>query len=206
MYYMLPDEIVALILVHLPWEEDADKLLKEYPFAKQQWKMYTNFRTIVSGGHTTHLVNNQLHCDDGPAIVCNIGNHLYHEYYYAGILHRIDGPARIIWNNSKITHVEYYYMGHVHRINGPAMISATSWDTDSCHIGELFHNFDKPPIKNIGLSSSYHYYYYIHGYLHRIDGPAVVRYMPGERLMYEYYYNGHFYSSLENMQKFLKKN
>jgi hypothetical protein len=40
---MLHNEIVALILAYLPWEEDSDELLKIYPFAKYQWMRATKF-------------------------------------------------------------------------------------------------------------------------------------------------------------------
>ena len=59
--------------------------------------------------------NDELHRDDGPAIIDNDG---YKAWYKNGEFHRDDGPAVINSNGSKV----WYKNGRPHRDDGPAVI------------------------------------------------------------------------------------
>ena len=59
--------------------------------------------------------NGKLHRTDGPALE----NEITIEYYYFGLKHRIDGPARIYKKNKT---EEWYLGGQLHREDGPAVI------------------------------------------------------------------------------------
>ena len=56
----------------------------------------------------------QLHCEDGPAVVCSSGTR---EWYQNGQLHREDGPAYIHKSGLR----EWYRHGVRHRDDGPAI-------------------------------------------------------------------------------------
>jgi len=45
---------------------------------------------IIPGFRKFYMVNGQLHCDDGPAVIWNDKGA---EWYQEGKLHRLDGPA-----------------------------------------------------------------------------------------------------------------
>jgi hypothetical protein len=156
------NDIISLILAHLPWEEYSDLLLQEYPFAKSQWTKYTSFTTDITVDKIEYYVNGVLHRTDGPAVIIihNRGN-LTEKYYYQGKLHRIDGPATIaIFGTARIE--TYYHNGNVHRDNGPAYIST----------------YD---------GKKYYEIYYRHGKKHRDNGPAHIRLFPNE-LAHETYW------------------
>ena len=57
---------------------------------------------------------NQLHCEDGPAIVCTNG---YREWWQNGQPHRDNGPAAVWPDGGKIWHQN----GLRHREDGPAV-------------------------------------------------------------------------------------
>jgi hypothetical protein len=119
---MFPDEVIALILSHLPWEEDSDELLPLYPFAKQQWLMYTIFTNIITQETTIYKVNGIFHRSDGPAHIITKPNGYHHvRYYCAGMRHRLDGPAIIVNNPNGYYVSQYWYKNKLHRDNDPAV-------------------------------------------------------------------------------------
>jgi len=61
--------------------------------------------------------NGILHRDDGPARILPNG---IEEWYKDGRRHRIDGPA---WTRKKPLREEWYLNGLLHRLNGPAVIT-----------------------------------------------------------------------------------
>ena len=59
------------------------------------------YRVVVDRYGTRRYYNsaNQLHCEDGPAIVCTNG---YREWWQNGLRHREDGPAVINPDGRKV--------------------------------------------------------------------------------------------------------
>jgi hypothetical protein len=99
------------------------------------------------------------------------------EYRVDGLLHRIGGPARVLFSASSpenkqppaVLRAEYYFAGHLHRVGGPAVI-----------------NYEN------GTFS-----YYRHGKLHRKDGPAVRRETAPSVYTLEYWLDGVAYTADE---------
>jgi hypothetical protein len=167
---MLPKEIIALILAHLPWEEESDRLLPEYPFTKAQWLSYTKFELYETHGIIQHLINNRSHKEDGPAFAYIIPHDQQTiEYYYFGLMHRTDGPASVNIYSDVSRSERYYYMGHIHRNGGPAEIT----------------------IKNNYCEELYYYM----GLIYRDDGPAIVIEKPGYSRYEEWWHMGIHLSS-----------
>jgi hypothetical protein len=121
---MLPDVIIALILAQLPWEEESERLLKEYSFAESQWRLYTKFKTETLLDTIIHTINGVRHRDNGPSVIIMNDTFRFEYYYQLGHIHRLDGPACIITDSSGYVRIsdEYYQMGKRHRIGGPAII------------------------------------------------------------------------------------
>lgn len=86
------------------------------------------------------------------------------EYRLNGVLHRINGPARV-WPNGD---GEYYQNGRLHRADGPAIIrhGRQMW-----MVNGILHREDGPAIDH----GDGGYEYYQNHVRHRVDGPAVVR-------------------------------
>lgn len=86
-----------------------------------------------------------------------------------GNLHRLDGPARIIYTkNGTIANEIWAKNGKFHRIGGPANTSSTG--VKEYFVDGVLHRTDGPAhITSDGIQ-----YWYDHGKLHRLDGPAVV--------------------------------
>jgi len=104
-----------------------------------------------------------------------------------GVLHRLDGPAKI-WKNGSHG---WYQNGVIHREDGPAHISPGSrkaWIQNG-----LYHRLDGPAIIYKTGSGTYEQWFK-NGELHRIDGPAVV----GDDRTPEYYLNGIKYNKIKN--------
>jgi len=66
-----------------------------------------------------------LHRENGPAKVLYMNNNLiFEQYYINGLWHREDGPAYIEYYSNKIIKYEGYYIRNkIHRENGPAYIN-----------------------------------------------------------------------------------
>ena len=64
--------------------------------------------------------DNDIHRDDGPAIIDHDGTEKWCQY---GRLHREDGPAVIYPDGGK----EWWYEGQLHRNDGPAVIKYYQW-------------------------------------------------------------------------------
>lgn len=58
--------------------------------------------------------NNQLHCENGPAVESNYGK----QWLINGQFHRTDGPAVEAGNS-----LEFWVEGKLHRIDGPAVMN-----------------------------------------------------------------------------------
>ena len=69
----------------------------------------------VTGTRSYYNSANQLHCDEGPAIVRVDGTLAW---WQNGLLHRKDGPAIEYANGGK----EWWHQGFRHRNCGPAVI------------------------------------------------------------------------------------
>ena len=55
------------------------------------------------------------------------------EYFWAGTLHRVDGPAMVRRNADGSWIEQLYRMGKLHREDGPAIILAQAgWQHESC--------------------------------------------------------------------------
>jgi hypothetical protein len=97
-------------------------------------------------------------------------------YYKDGLIHREDGPAKILKNKSSYTQKErvtetWYKKGNIHRDNGPAVqmtedgeIIRQEWLINNTH-----HNFPGPAI----VTKDFEYYYF-YGKRHKIGGPAYI--------------------------------
>lgn len=111
--------------------------------------------------------NNQLHCEDGPAVV--YPNKAQH-WYINGERHRVDGPAITKGNGD----YSWWLDGKLHREGGPAI--STRFKTCWYRNGEL-HREDGPAKeeheirKNRKIKSKYEWYQ--NGFLHREEGPAI---------------------------------
>jgi len=80
--------------------------------------MYKKYTVIVDDDRTVWYLNDEIHCEHGPAIIATEG---VKAWLIKGKLHREDGPA-IEWvskqpNNS---YKEWWLNGKLHRIDGPA--------------------------------------------------------------------------------------
>jgi hypothetical protein len=145
---MLPNDIISLILSHLLWEEDSDELLKVYPFSEIIWRSYTSFKLELTNNSTKYLVNDIFHRSDGPAIIETRDRVQYVEWYQAGKLHRLNGPAISVTFPNNSYSLYCYYMGKLHNNGGPAIV----------HMHKHYT----------------HEEYYDMGERHRINGPAII--------------------------------
>ena len=89
------------------------------------------------------------------------------EYRIDGIIHREDGPARIVGTGDDRNY--YWYMhGKIHRENGPAMVysnGTTVWLKNG-----KYHRDDGPAYEGFDGYLEW----YINGKHHRLSGPATV--------------------------------
>ena len=69
----------------------------------------------VTGARRYFNHANQLHCEDGPALIFPNGTGVW---YHNGVLHREGGPA-VIGSNGR--HFEWFQNGVLHRTDGPAV-------------------------------------------------------------------------------------
>lgn len=94
-------------------------------------------------GHKVHFRNGMIHCDDGPAIVCDDGSKAW---FSNGLIHNFMKPA-IKWGNGDY---EFWYEGKRHRLCGPAVVYA-----DECkdhlwyHYGALQNSDNQEHIKTV---------------------------------------------------------
>ncbi len=73
-----------------------------------------NGRNILKNGTIEYYKNNELHREDGPAIICGDRTKVW---YVGGKQHRLDGPAYEGANGNKVWCIE----GKFHREDGPAV-------------------------------------------------------------------------------------
>ena len=66
-------------------------------------------------GRKYYNSSNQLHREEGPAVILDSGSSAW---YQNGKLHRLAGPA-ITWHTGEL---EYWQDGQPHRLDGPAVI------------------------------------------------------------------------------------
>lgn len=115
---------------------------------------------ITRDGATYHYYNQELHRDDGPAVIGETG---YKAWFKHGIRHRDDGPAVIHPSG----YVAYYKNGKFHRDDGPAQIlphsKKKSWYKDG-----VLHRIDGPAIEYQDGTAEW----FQDGLCHREDGPA----------------------------------
>ena len=71
--------------------------------------------TVGTRGRKYYNSSNQLHREEGPAVIRDSGSRAW---YQNGKLHRLAGPA-IIWYSGEL---EYWQDGQRHRLDGPAVI------------------------------------------------------------------------------------
>ena len=71
--------------------------------------------TVGTRGRKYYNSSNQLHREEGPAVILDSGSRAW---YQNGKLHRLAGPA-IIWYSGEL---EYWQDGQLHRLDGPAEI------------------------------------------------------------------------------------
>ena len=98
--------------------------------------------------------HNKLHRIDGPAqVVFHDGNILSESWFYMGILHRIDGPAYIQYSKTgKILFEKWYFIGKLHSFTGPAVVYYLN-------NGSIFSEW-----------------WFVHGLEHNSTGPARIIY------------------------------
>jgi hypothetical protein len=179
MYMSLPKELIALILAHLPWEEDSDLLLPLYPFAEPQWRSYTSFTQTITGLNPTIItfyVNGICHRTDGPAETELYRSKGYiKKYYYQNKLHRLDGPAIIGSIESLGNYEQYYHMGLQHRIDGPAYIhNSNARDSIKYQYSITNMGHFNSSAYGVRCTKSHCEIYYNMGLCHRLDGPAFI--------------------------------
>jgi hypothetical protein len=61
------------------------------------------------------------------------------EYFWAGALHRVDGPAMVRRNADGSWIEQYYRMGKLHRVDGPAII----WRKPDGSMSHAYHRDDE---------------------------------------------------------------
>lgn len=71
--------------------------------------------TVGTRGRKYYNSSNQLHREEGPAVILESGSRAW---YQNGKLHRLEGPA-ITWYTGEL---EYWQDGQQHRLDGPAVI------------------------------------------------------------------------------------
>jgi len=92
---------------------------------------------IVEHGNQYWYVNDKLHREDGPAIICANDD----QYWYVNDnLHREDGPAVIYANGDQ----EWYVNGKLHRKDGPAVTWADGYKV--WYINGKRHRTDGPAV------------------------------------------------------------
>ena len=104
------------------------------------------YRVDVDECSTRRYYNsaNQLHCDEGPAIVRMDGSLAWHQN---GKLHRTDGPAIEYASGKK----EWWQNGKPHRTNGPAV----EWDGNKqwfLHGVEYTKHQHRRQLKQLGIA------------------------------------------------------
>ena len=106
---------------------------------------------------------------------------LHTQYWYQNDqLHRVDGPAWVIYFDSPGKEIcnEYWYLyGKRHREDGPARVT--------------YDEFGKIRFED----------FYLNDYLHRTDGPAEIWYNPSEKFQYIAWYLHHERIHPENWLK-----
>lgn len=118
----------------------------------------------------------RLHSDDGPAVVfvskkgtaatpCR-----YEEYYYHGLLHRDDGPARTYQMTQSAVFNEYYYKGKLHRDEGLPAIDYPNGTREWWVHGLRHRDEDNPAV----ILTTGHREWWVNGQLHRLKYPAII--------------------------------
>ena len=109
-------------------------------------------------GAECRTLDGRLHCEDGPARICQDGTK---EWWLYGQLHREDGPAVIFpdgeeveyWQNSLLHREDgpaierndikvWYIEGNRHRLDGPAVIKpdgSVGWWVRGIHVTSMKH-------------------------------------------------------------------
>ena len=88
-----------------------------------------------NGGQYYFNADNQLHRDEGPAVITASGAMFWCQY---GERHRVGGPAAIYSTGSRV----WYQNGKLHRTDGPACVWAhgvVQWYLDGVELDE--HEF-----------------------------------------------------------------
>lgn len=138
-------------------------------------------------------LNNINYRVNGPStVITKPNNELIMELYSDenGKRHREDGPAKISYNNGKLSRIEYIVDEKLHREDGPAIII---FDCNGIVCEEFYyingqrHREDGPARIIYKDGKKYSEDYYINGKLHREDGPASIFYRD-ERIENEYWY------------------
>ena len=116
-------------------------------------------------GEQNWYKNNELHRDDGPAI---IGSN-YTEWYQHGQLHRLDGPASIVVDVRTRKYIErrWFKNGKLHREDGPAVITESKQEW---YQHGQFHRLDGPAVEMSDGTKMW----FVNNEKHREDGPAEI--------------------------------
>jgi len=128
----------------------------------------------------------KLHSDDGPAYERIIYNSSGKEFQRTqiwiqfGKIHREDGPAIIIENDSNKTSL-FLKFGYLHRDNGPALVKHSEFEStiEYYQFNHLHRNGDLPAsiyrrLDENGNEIYYRKKYWQFGKLHRKNDPAVI--------------------------------
>lgn len=169
---------------------------KEFINGDQEWyikgkRHRENGPAIIRGSHKEYWVNGGLHRLDGPAFESANGKKMW---AFNGQPHREDGPAIERADGSK----EWWVNGKKHRTDGPAVITKNKkiYYLDDEEIPYVQYNI-------LTSTTSYKYTsidgstkYYCKNYLHRTDGPAVIK---GEEKKY-YLFGKHLTEKVFNKE------
>jgi len=156
-----------------------------YKFGREYFSSFHDFLTRDRGGRALHRVG-------GPALTSrDIFRNEQREYRQNGILHRTDGPARILVDSSSgsVTK-EYYIQGKLHRVGGPARVVEEKSDDLSKTVLKEYYQ-DGKPYREEGPTSIKAYFarefegkYYVEkieeeylnaeGEAHREGAPAII--------------------------------
>jgi hypothetical protein len=156
------------------FENNSDYLKKNHNNIFELKNGIQYFHEDINGVQYTFGFN-ELHNEEGPAILKVDGQKLYLEHRINGKLHNCDEPALVHFDDN-LYHIAYYKDNKLHCETGPAEIynEYSVMYIEIWKINGIYHRENSPAfiVKTDLIDIPNMKKYYNYGVLHNINGPA----------------------------------
>ena len=188
-YFKIFDSINLEDLLILCEDPLYNTLLKSY-YNLLNYKTYRSLLSLIYNNELQYIIidintilkilenknyiikknNNCINISKGNIEIIYKENKVTNESWYKnGLLHRIEGPAIICWDNEKKIYEAWYKNNLLNREDGPAQ---TYWNAN---LQKTFEGW------------------YINGLMHRLHSPAYIKYKEERKIEEKWLSNGKFY-------------